>query len=161
MTYFNNIETTGNFDMGGGDFEPIPNGTKCKAMIESAEWSEYEGERYINIRWSVVGGEYNERKIFQKIRAADDEEKKRVKALTMLAAIDANAGGKIAASGKEPDDFMLMSALTNKMMFIELATWKMNGKEGNWVKAVSSSKVEKETESQEEAKDSYDGDIPF
>jgi hypothetical protein len=176
MSYFNDVEVSKEFDMGGGDFDPIPNNTLVKAMIENAEWSSYEGSDYINIKWSVLGGDYNNRKLFQKIRVQDDDPKKAEKALRMLAAIDANAGGKLVASGLEPDDFALTSCLCNKAMMLQLATWAMNGKEGNWVKSVSASSgnkaptpapaatkapAAKKAAAKAPSMDSFDDDIPF
>ena len=40
----------------GTDLAPIPKGTLLKAMPTEAKWSEYEGQRFINIRWDVVAG---------------------------------------------------------------------------------------------------------
>ena len=62
MSFFGNTEVSKEFDMGGGDFAPIPNNTQLKAIIEEAAWATYEGDEYINIRWSALGGEYNNRK---------------------------------------------------------------------------------------------------
>ena len=55
----------------------------------------------------------------------------------MLAAIDANAGGKLAASGAEPTDLSLQTSLTAKPMVLKLGVWDIDGKTGNWVQEVS------------------------
>ena len=83
---------------------------------------------------------------------------KQTKALAMLAAIDANAGGKLVASGLEPDDFALTSCLCNKAMMIQLAVWKMSDKEGNWVKGVSASAKAAEPAAKPSG---FDNEIPF
>src|SRR5690606_38171870 len=74
-------------------------------------------------------------------KGAEKADQKRDKALRMLAAIDANAGGKLARKGTEPSDDELMLALANKPMVITVKTWEMDTKdgkkEGNWVAAVS------------------------
>ena len=144
MSFFNNVEVKTEFESGGGAFEPMPSGTKSKAVIEEAKWDSFTDEKtgktyhYITVKWSLLGGEFNNRKVFQKIRVRDEDEKKKTKALSMLAAIDANAGGKLVAAGVEPDDLALMSALSNKTMAITLDVWEINDKKGNWVRAVSS-----------------------
>lgn len=130
-------ETNGSFEMGGSS-EPIPEGTKLKAAITEAKWSEYQGERYINARWDVLDGEYKKRVIFQKIKVFEADEKKADKARTMLAAIDANCGGKLQALEGEPTDMDLMKSLTNKPMLIRVGVWEMNGNKGNWIQMVSS-----------------------
>jgi len=140
-------QTDGNAEMGGGNMEPIPAGTQVKAMITEAKWDdggEYS-ERHIKLRWDVVDGEYKKRVIFQKVRVANDDANKRDKAIRMLAAIDANCGGRLMQLDREPSDMDLMSNLCNKPMVIKLEVWEMDGSDGqkrsgNWVCAVSSGK---------------------
>lgn len=142
--------TNGEFESGGGDFEPIPNGTQCLAAIDEAKWDHTRtGEEFISLRWSVLQPEeYSNRKVFQKLFVSDDDprakdpEAKRDKALLMLAAIDKNAGGKLLASGEKPDGTRLSSCLTRKPMVIKIAVWKMKADDGtensgNWISAVA------------------------
>jgi len=138
--------TTGEFDGGGGDIEPIPAKTQVLAAIDEVGWdsSEYgDPDEYIKARWTVLGPEeYKGRKVFQKIRVESDDSKKADKAKRMLAAIDANAGGKLAKAGERPDDISLTQNLCNKPMVLMLQIWKMendDGQEmtGNWVSSVS------------------------
>lgn len=147
---FWDIETTGEFEMGDGEFKPIPANTNCLAAVDEAKWDEKDGARYISLRWSVVQpAEYKNRKIFQKLWVADedpsakDAAKKRDKARRMLAAIDHNAGGKLRAAGVEPTDESLQASLCNRMMIIKVMEWKIEDrasgetKTGNWIGAVS------------------------
>lgn len=166
-------ETNGSFEMGGSS-DPIPEGTKLKAAITEVKWAEYQGERYINARWDVLDGEYKKRVIFQKIKVFEADEKKADKARTMLAAIDANCGGKLQALEGEPTDMDLMKYLTNKPMLIRVGVWDLNGNKGNWVQMVSSASgapastpaaaKPKSAPKKEEAPaddSNSDGDIPF
>src|SRR5690606_23555613 len=141
---FWNIEKPkdGNFETGGGDMEPIPKNTSVLAAPDEAKWDEHNGDRYISIRWAVMApAEYKNRKIFHKLRVEDEDPKKQEKAKRMLAAIDANAGGKLMKAGEEPTDKSLTVALCNKPMVLKLQVWEMeiNGEErsGNWISAVS------------------------
>ena len=128
---------TGEFES-GGSMEPIAANTNVLAAVEQAKVSEYEGERYIDLRWTVVQPEqHKNRKVFQKIRVWDADTNKRDKALQMLVAIDANCGGKLVASGQEPNDMILSQALLARPMVLNLQVWEMNGKSGNWVSKVS------------------------
>ena len=131
------IENQNTFDMGGGNFDPIPNNTQLKTIIEEAKWDEYDNQKYISLKWSVIDGEFTNRKIFQKIRVMDEDSKKADKAKTMLAAIDSNAGGKLMAAGVMPDDMSLSINLMNKPMAIIVAVWEIDDKKGNWIKGVS------------------------
>lgn len=136
-------ETGGNFETGGGDIEPIPNNTSVLAAIDEAKIDNYNDEDYISLRWVVLQPkEYANRKIFQKVRVWDNDSKKSDKAKRMLAAIDTNAGGKLMASGKAPDDMLLTVSLVNKPMVLKLQTWEIEKDDGttakgNWVCAVS------------------------
>jgi hypothetical protein len=126
------------FETGGGDIEPIPNNTTVLAAPDEAKIDSYEGEQYISMRWSVLEPkEYRNRKVFQKIRVFDADAKKADKAKRMLAAIDANAGGQLIASGEMPSDALLTKCLVNKPMLLKLQIWEMNDKKGNWVSAVA------------------------
>jgi len=136
MSFFAGIETTGEFEI-SANFEPIPEGTQVVALANEAKWDEYEGTYYISIAWEILQGEFKNRKIFQKLRVRDDDQKKREKAIKMLAAIDKNAGGLLMRQSVEPSDESLAQALLNKPMALRLGLWDMNGKTGNYVQAVA------------------------
>lgn len=142
MSFFDLSDNTsvspdGKFEVDTGG-ATIPNDTLCLAMIDEAGWAEYQGDEYINLRWVVVEpAQYKNRKVFQKVRVHDADVKKADKAKKMLAAIDANAGGKLVAAGEEPTDMTLTKALINKPMLIKVMEWEMNDRKGNWVSAVA------------------------
>lgn len=124
-------------ETGGGNIEPIPSDTNVLAVIEDAKIDNYKGNQYVSLRWRVAKpAEFNNRVVFQKVKVWDDDTGKRDKARRMLAAIDGNAGGKLQASGQEPNDLTLQSLL-NRPMVLNLQVWKMDGKQGNWVSMIS------------------------
>lgn len=137
------LETTGSFEAGGGDLAPIPADTQVKAAIDEAKWDSYEGTDYVSLRWNVLAPtEFKGRKLFQKVRVKDGDNKKADKAKKMLAAIAVNAGGgllKVAA----PGDQDLQKHLMNKPMALLLKVWEIDKSDGtgkatgNWVSAVS------------------------
>ena len=140
---------SGEFDAGGGDMEPIPKGTDVLAAIDEAKVDEKDGAEYISLRWTVLKpAAYLGRKVFQKVWAFDhdssakDPAKKKDKALRMLSAIDANAGGKLVASGQKPDNDSLQMYLMNMPMVLKLGLWEMKKDDGsdmsgNWVMQVA------------------------
>ena len=140
---------TGEYDAGGGNFDPIPDDTNCLMMIESAAWAKDPNfNEYIQLTWLVVGPEaYQNRKVWQKLwvkdpepnalkKGREDADKKRNNSLRMFANIDAIAGGKLGRAGREPDDDDLALALTNKQAICKLKVWEMGDKSGNWIAAV-------------------------
>lgn len=137
------LETTGSFEAGGGDLAPIPTDTQVKAAIDEAKWDSYEGADYVSLRWNVLAPtEFKGRKLFQKVRVKDGDNKKADKAKKMLAAIAVNAGGgllKVTA----PGDQDLQKHLMNKPMALLLKVWEIDKSDGtgkatgNWVSAVS------------------------
>ena len=135
----------GSFDAGGGSMEPIPDGTSVMAMPTEAKWDDYEGTEFISIQWQVAKPDhYANRRLWQKLYVTDvdarakNPDQKRDKAKRMLAAIDKNAGGKLAKKGARPTDVDLMSALVGKAMVLKLGVWELDGgKSGNWVQSVS------------------------
>jgi hypothetical protein len=142
------------YEVPSGNIEPIPAGSSVLAMIDECKWEmKPTGEEFISARWTVLAPEeYKNRKVFHKLWVMDmdpsakDEAsglKKRDKARKMLAAIDANAGGKLTAKPGRPTNDDLLS-LTNKPMIATMMEWEMpdtrNGgmMSGNWVSAVAS-----------------------
>lgn len=147
-------QTGTDYEIPGGNLDPIPAGSSVLAMPDQVQWRETPPEkgpvaRYIEIRWNVIQPkQYENRKIFHKLWVTDfdpnakDQRKateKRDKARRMLAAIDANAGGKLTQSPGVPDDNAIGMALVNKPMVITLMEWESNqgGGGGNWVSAVA------------------------
>lgn len=140
-----NVDTNnGEFETGSGNIEPIPDNTEVLAVCDEAKWDETtRAGQFISLRWTVVKpADYKNRKVFQKIRVEDEDPKKADKAKRMLAAIDANAGGKLVASGQAPTDENLTKCLTNKPMVLRLQVWELEGDDGNtrtgnWVSRVA------------------------
>lgn len=139
-------KATTEFDAGGG-FEIIPDGSTVMAAVDTVQWEQDKSfNRYINIKWKVSAPEQLAGRVtFQKLWVADADpraatpekaQSKRDKALRMLAAIDANAGGRLAKKGTEPTDDELTLALVNKPMVITVKVWEMGDGVGNWVAAV-------------------------
>jgi len=148
-------DTEGEYEIpGGGNLEPIPDGSSVLAMIDEAKWDKNDEAEFISLRWTVLApDEYKNRKVFQKLWVTDDDPrakdagkaaKKRDKARRMLAAIDSNAGGKLTRKDGIPTDETLSACLTNKPMIIKCMVWTMQDRErpgetiaGNWIAAVA------------------------
>jgi len=156
------VSNDGNFEMGGGNFEPIPDGTTVNAICTDAQWYTYEDTpEVISLSWEVLEGDFKSRKIFQKLKVNESDPKKSDKAKKMLAAIDANAGGQLFKLGKKPEDIDLATCLANKSMLLKLGVWDMNDKKGNWVMAVAPSGTPVKQPVAAKKPDSFDDDIPF
>lgn len=142
------------YEIPSGNLDPIPDGSSVLAMIDEAKWDERDGADYISLRWTVLApDEFKNRKIFHKLWVTDDDpnakdedraRKKRDKARRMLAAIDANAGSKLARKSGVPTDEQLTMCLTNKPMVIKCMEWSMPDRDqpgqfvrGNWIAAVA------------------------
>lgn len=140
----NLTQNDGTFTAGGGDMEPIPAGTQVKAACEEAKWDAYDGDEYISLKWTVLApAEYQNRKVFQKVRVMDGDSKKADKAKRMLAAIAANAGGGLLKVEGRPSDQDLQSNLAMKPMALTLEVWEIEKSDGtgkasgNWVQQVA------------------------
>lgn len=164
------LNTTGSFESGGGDIEPIPAKTQVKAAPDEAKWDEYQGEEYISVRWNVLApAEYKGRKIFQKVKVLDADGKKADKAKKMLAAIAVNAGGGLLKVQGKPSDQDLQKHLLNKPMALLLQVWEIEDqqtgdkKRGNWISAVSPLKKQEPVKQPEPEPvvESDDDDIGF
>ena len=144
-------KTGAEYEIPGGNMDPIPAGSSVLAMIDEAKWdhTQNDAEEYISLRWTVLAPEeYKNRKVFHKLWVTDHDPNakdhakavaKTDKARKMLAAIDANAGGKLTAKDARPSDDDLARALQDRPMVITLMIWDSNtgGAGGNWVAAVA------------------------
>lgn len=167
MSFFDiDMPKGGTFETGGGDIELIPAKTQVLAAPDEVKWDSFNDEpEYISIRWVVLAPkEYKNRKIFQKLKVKDSDQKRSEKAKRMLAAIDQNAGGNIVLAGVEPNDASLTKHLVNCQMVLMLQIWKMEiegqEKSGNWVSAVSPKKGGKVTESKPASQPLQSADVP-
>ena len=142
------------YEVPTGNMDPIPAGSSVLALIDDIKWERKQtGEEFISARWTVLApDEYKNRKVFHKLWVTDFDPstkdqsaavKKRDKARKMLAAIDANAGGKLTQKPGIPSSDDLLH-LANKPMVCTMMEWEMpdtrNGgtMRGNWVSAVAS-----------------------
>ena len=142
-------KTGAEYEIPGGNMDPIPAGSSVLAMIDEAKWdhTQNDAEEYISLRWTVLApDEFKNRKVFQKLWVTDHDPNakdtakaiaKTDKARKMLAAVDANAGGKLTAKDAKPSSDDLAMALMDKPMVITLGLWEMAGNSGNWVMAVA------------------------
>ena len=144
MSFFSGIEVSKEYS-GANAFEVLAEG-QYKAMIEEIGLAEYDKiGSYVNAKWIILEGAAENRTVYQKIKCFEDvaarvkgtEDAVVERSKKMLLAIDANCGGKLLASGKEPGDSVLMLALANKPMMINLQIWEMGDKKGNWVSGVA------------------------
>lgn len=173
MSFFQKSDTTGNgeFQLGGGTLQPIPDDTRVLAVCEEAKNEMYNHSEYIKLKWRVSQpAEYANRVIFQKLQVYDDA--KSAAHRKMLAAIATNAGGKLFAAmekdNEESPSDRSLTTLTNKPMVLLLGVWELEdkSKNGNWVKAVSPRKpsgasAPVATPKPAPADDLDDADIPF
>lgn len=168
------LETGGEYEMGGGNFDPIPEKTKVLASVGEVKWdTDRDGNEFLSVQWRIAKpSQYANRQIWQKLWVSDDDprakdaDKKRDKAKRMLAAIDTNAGGKLSRNAKRPTDEDLAIALQGKSVVIMLGVWEIEGKLGNWVMSVSPKTAEIAAEGAAPArakpsKAADDDEIPF
>lgn len=153
------IEVSG----GGGGLLPIPENTQVKIGIAEAKWETNDREgTFISLKHQVTAPAcYKGRIIFQKLHVnpsdgsenlklnAEQRQKKKSKALKMLAVIDTNSGGKLSASPERPTDQKLQACLVGKTMMMMLGEYEFDTKDGqripnpvdymrgNWVKKVA------------------------
>ena len=152
------VDTGTSYEAPSGDIEPIPDGSTLLAMISGAKWESPRDDSsvsYVQIEWTMLKpADYANRKIWQKLwvndldpSAKDDAKakKKRDNARRMLAAIDANCGGRLAKlvannPGGVPDDDDLAIALCRPMV-IKVKVWEIKDgadvKSGNWIVSVA------------------------
>lgn len=148
------------YEIPGGNMDPIPNNSDVLAGIVAAKWAKKKDadERFIDIQWKVKSPQvFENRVVFQKLWVADldpqakDNEKavaKRDKARRMLATIDLNAKGRLMKSNDMPTDDELALALVDAEMVIKCMVWEIDDRAkgevitGNWISAIKGKDAE-------------------
>lgn len=129
--------TAENLEDGYGQDKPIPSGTKLRAAIVEAKWDTFEDNpKYVQLTYEVLEGEFQGKKLWQKIKVYDTDAKKASRQRTMLAAIDKITKSGLLETEGEPTDSDLYQ-LINKVLQVEVAVWNSDGNTGNWIKAVA------------------------
>lgn len=138
----------------GKKFPLIPHETRLRLTIEKAEWK-YDVKDFkdnenlcdcISMQLSVDDGEFKNQKIFPKFLVDSGNEEQSNKHLSMLMAIDFNAGGKIMEIRKrhkrKPTDEELSRHLVNKSFVGVIGKTKWDGvkDDTNYLLGVSSGK---------------------
>jgi len=158
------VDTGTSYEAPSGDIAPIPDGSTVLAMISGAKWESPRDDStvsFVQLEWTILQpADYANRKVWQKLWVNDldpgakDEgkaKKKRDNAKRMLAAIDANCGGKLAKSVAAnptgvPDDDDLAISLSNRPMVIKMKVWEIKDsaetKSGNWIVSVAPKSAE-------------------
>lgn len=176
-------EVTGEYiQESGGDFPIIPHETRVLALIDKAEWKFKENfdngrkeENCISLRFEISDGEFKGQKIFKNLFVESIIEDQARNAYTMFLNVDANAGGKIRALRRKPEDEDLQRYLINKQMVIVIGIMKAKKdgeKDRNYLMGVSSGSKKPETKREEaprarpapprpKLEEIDDDDIPF
>jgi hypothetical protein len=107
---------------------PIPHDTTVKAQISAIAWATWEGTQYVQATWTVEApAEYKDRKVWQSFYLMEKDATRLEQTQEMLLGIDANCGGKIAASN--PNDVnditdALLGNLIGTTMLLKLVVTK-------------------------------------
>lgn len=135
---------------GGGDFELIPDGIICRAVIDEAKWfavDDKKKSKKLSLRWMVVSpDEFDNKRVYQNLwvedldpsaKSTEKGEDRRDRDRKMLMAIDFNAGNGLLRTGDLSDENLIL-CLTNKSMVIRVRKLspKDGGKERNYIDRV-------------------------
>ena len=141
-------EFTGEYVQESNDYPVLPHDTRVMALIDKAEWlvkknfkDEGKEQDCISLRFDIEDGEFKGQKIFKKffIDENNNNEEQARKDFSMLMNIDANAGGKIKALKRAPNEEELQRFLINKSMVIVVGAFtdKATKKEQNYLMGIS------------------------
>lgn len=118
-----------------GGFELIPDGTVAVAEIQAFSFlSDPEKGSMYEVKWKIIGNDYNGRILFQKIRAFDANEDKAKRARNMLMLMFNMFDIGLSHSEAPKSDDLI--AFQGKVASILIKTWDQGGKSGNWVSEV-------------------------
>lgn len=117
-------------------FKSIPNDTMATAKIESMGYKEYNGDKYIQIDWQLMGGDFAGQHVFHKLYVFDKDSKRKHRFLNMLVLLyklfDMQPESDMAPTDAE------LSKFKSKHAGIKIQETEPNehGKVYNWVSEV-------------------------
>lgn len=116
-------------------FQTIPNDTHTFAKIESFKNKEYNGSPYLQIEWTIIEGEFKNRRVFQKLHVFDPDNKKRHRFLNMLMLLHKMYNLPHKDNPPADEDLMLFET---KIAGIKIQETEPNseGKQYNWVSQI-------------------------
>ena len=123
-------------------FSLIPDGTTAPAIITKFEYREYDNsrtgskDRMYQITWKLIGGDFANRQVWQKLYPFDHDADKQARNLNMMKRIFMLANFELNHDDAPSTEDLY--PLINKQMGIKIRVWQMEGKEGNRVSEVHS-----------------------
>lgn len=119
------------------DFTTLPEGTCADAMIKSFTLVDKENkfsninDRFYEIKWKLVNGDFKGREVSQKIKCFDGKPEQIDRALNMLKLIMQLCDFK-PSTNEAPQDIELIPML-NKILSIKIGEWSMPKADGSGV----------------------------
>lgn len=116
----------------------IPDGTTALAQIKSFQNKQFHGNKYLQIDWELIDGEFKGKHVFQKIHVFDADSNRRHKALNMLMLLYKLYN--LSPSHSAPPQDLDLRIFTDKIAGIRIQETKPNqdGKQYNWVSEIHS-----------------------
>jgi hypothetical protein len=119
------------------DFSTLPEGTCADAMIKSFTLVEKENkfsnknDRFYEIKWKLVNGDFKGREVSQKIKCFDGKPEQIDRALNMLKLIMQLCNFK-PSTAEAPQDLELIPML-NHILSIKIGEWSMPKADGGFM----------------------------
>lgn len=116
------------------NFKSLPDNTVATAMVKSVLLNEYNGEKYYQLIWKLIDGEFESAEVKQRITPYDVDDNKAQRSLNMLMRLFKLSEVKLTHS-EEPQDEDL-APMKNKIMCIKIGNGIIQGEERTWVREV-------------------------
>jgi hypothetical protein len=112
----------------------IPDNTYAVCEIKSAKFVKPESwKEHFEITWRIIEGPFQNRLVWQKLYAFDDNNDKAMRARNMLMLTYNVTKAQLPEAMPTENDLL---NLVGKLAKIRIQIWDMNGKQGNWVSEV-------------------------
>lgn len=137
MTEFWENITGSEQDAFAPNFTAIPEGTHAVAEIKVVEFLQPQDKRPMyEVKWKIVGGDFKNRMIFQKIRCFDEDESKAIRQRNILMLLFKTANVPIPAGQPLNHD---LAHFQGRICNIKIGLMKADdGKEYNFVREIHS-----------------------
>lgn len=153
-------------------FKVIPDNTRAIVSIKDVQLRNIQGDEFYQATYKIIDGDFKGEEVRHKIKAFDNDKKKRDREVNMLMRLFRLCGKQPVGNTAPGNDDL--AQLKGSVIGIKIQEWFFDGKEGNWVSEIHPSdgyvsetgkKAEHDLSSafsRNEARNSgIDNDVPF
>ena len=117
-----------------GNFRALPDNTQAPAMLKSFVEAEYQGEKFYQLIWKLVDGDFKGAEVKQRITPFDMDDVRAQRSMNMMMRIFKLCGHR--TDYENPPTNSDLAPIKGQIMAIKIGNGIIQGEERTWVREV-------------------------